>query len=554
LYLAQSLAHDGDLNILNNLPFERRWLKTLHGTYPLMHDYGVVLFWVPFIKVLNILSVGYARQLELLTIFNAVLGCTGIALLYRIIIDHFKLQLSAYATCAIIISSGVFSFIFFENTFADTIIIFYLAIFTQFTLSNTLNKSNQFYFFWGMALGLGITIKISFIFYTILFFLIESRKSFKNYLTLLFGLALLLLPKFLIMKDLNGELLPLQGYSIIYSLDVLTSPVKLYRKFFSPSGLLYNFPLIGFLLPFVLFKIVKNKVLLSKGLRKITLLLTISFALNVILHMTCIFDGNLGFGNRHYSSGIFLYLLLTAIFMKFKRIIILNLALFFSSIWALFQFYWNIQIDSGSTIEFNAQPTPLFLLIEYDFYKAIYFQILNSFSLISIYDTILASIAIFSAYGLTALFIIKKNYLSRFFLFFAIANILILITNHYSINYNPHSKQVSLPNGVIGRGANIFLYEEFVSTYSYALDIAKINSDYKEHQFIKNKVNNYLKACEKEIINDEINFLVLLGKKNFKPLTIQDEKGVSDINNTLDFTKPVRFSNYNNAIKQMLNH
>ncbi|MEQ1500570.1 MAG: hypothetical protein ABL917_04365, partial [Parcubacteria group bacterium] len=95
---------------------------------------------------------------------------------------------------------------------------------------------------------------------------------------------------------------------------------------------------------------------------------------------------------------------------------------------------------------------------------------------------------------------------------------------------------------VVGNGPNIFLYDEYLSSFAYAMDVSKYNKNYEGYNYQKSILLSLIEKTKKEIVVDPVGFLALLNRGELKEITIEShDKPIQWI---LDYNSPVRFKTW----------
>lgn len=318
-----SIVHDKDLNIINNIDSSLGWITSNSYNFPDMHDHGASLLWTPLLvlaefvhKSINLSSVrlqgsSIAVSFEMVVVFimNAFLGLMGLKIIRQLASTMVSVKLPTWTVVLVVFSTGFFNFLMYQFSTSDITLFFYASFITYLMSFIDDDWGVLDFLFLGSLFAFGSVIKITFplLIPTYLFFYLRNTKFqtfdfLKKNIFFCLGCAIIY-----IVKEAN-ELIKFgfinidQGYSYSYNLENLLSAIPHARPFFGPAGLFVVSP-ISF---FTTLALVGFAVLVIRPRHAMEreiyffLSLGISFLAKHIINLTAIFDGYAGFGSRQY--------------------------------------------------------------------------------------------------------------------------------------------------------------------------------------------------------------------------------------------------------------
>ncbi len=277
----ESIAEDGDFNVINNIEFNQdddyRGSQGLNVSktynYPDFHNHGAVILWVPFyfygkfsyffVEKYNLSKLFSLKDFTkgILSFSTLIFGFFTLILTYKFCRIFFSNRLSFFSTIAICFGTPFFYYLLFEPGNAQIISVFF-SIISLWAISYVIKMKKWHWFVYGLFFGICIIVKadlwfqiffIIFIFLTL--FLLKKTKGI-NGLFFLLGFF----PPFLL-KTVNdfikygtfhiGEIGVL-NFKNSYFLEMLFSS---YRGYFYTSPILY-ICLLGFIITII--KFLKN--------------------------------------------------------------------------------------------------------------------------------------------------------------------------------------------------------------------------------------------------------------------------------------------------------
>jgi len=306
-----SLVMDGDLNVVDQLPAEKRWMVSKKLNHPTLHDHGISIFWVPTYLYARILkSMGVNIKYENQRTFRTAMVISNTFYFLLVIILGLKIfplfwnrAIEPIELGALVFGTPFFWYGLVQPSSADVTsaaIPFFLILNHIFLMKKP--KELSIYLSYGALISIGIILKISLLFYTLLplhliYFHYKLNKfEIKNFLLLALGSLVPLL--FFILNEY------IKYGRVGYSYSGIVGPYNvLWEILLGPAGYLVVSPLF-------LVAAVSSFSLKNLETKRSLVLLLILIPLIKILGESYSFQGNADFGGRHLITDFAIFLLL----------------------------------------------------------------------------------------------------------------------------------------------------------------------------------------------------------------------------------------------------
>lgn len=568
----RSIVEDYDLNIINNVRKNLAWVVSSNYNYPDMHDYGASILWAPYYLLaqkinswLNLSPIQTLKKDEFVSydlvcilILNVLFGLYGLKLFKNIVNNYYKIKFPNLLILAIVFSTGFFNFLIYQFDSADISLFFYVACCVYLFSNLSENTTSTEHFLMGSLMAFGSVVKISFpMLYPVFIFLYfrnVKNYSVKNLLFLVLGGTVVFL-----LKNINDDIKfglvnLLQGYEYSYSWQHFLSPIPQWRSFVGPAGVFLTAPSI--LLATIAFMYLIIQAAFKKRLPNsdisFFLVLSASLITKQILSFLSLFEGCTGFGSRQYIIDTGAVISLLALIYKnrnayynFYRIVKIYLVAAVLTTSVLF--LWWLEVDSYRIPAFNAYYIQNFKVVLDQFNEIIN----NIYETIASPERFLQNIkyltllipAVFLWQILDYLFKSKKNsqlikYFGSYIVLIHVSVFLLNVANNKS-NVQKMQSAHYFENTVVGNGANIFLYDEYLSELAYAMDISKYDHDRASFEYQKSILLSLIEKTKKEIVRDPIGLLPILNSGNLKEVAIENHD--TPVVTILDYNAPIRF-------------
>jgi hypothetical protein len=580
----KSVVDDGDLNIINNISPGLGWIISKNYNFPDMHDHGSSLLWAPLYAFASILDkivklspiylqgspIPVSFDIVVVFIMNAFFGLLGLKIIRHLVTRTFSLTPPLWSMALIIFGTGFFNFLMYQFSSADISFFFYASLVTYFMSFIDNQWKSIDYFLLGSLFAFGSVIKITFpLLIPVYFYFYFANKKItffdflKNNFVFLIGMSAI---HFL--KEVNN-LIKFgfnnldQGYSYAYSFENLLSPIPHTRPFLGPAGLFTVSPISFFasLAFFVfLYVLIKRKFKVSKEI-VFFLAAGLSIMAKHYLSLTAIFDGYAGFGFRQYMvDTIVIYLLIAIIYNKrfeYKKIYRISLLIFFLClIWTIVENLWWLEVTTYRHPSFNAYFIQDYSLILKQLNRMLenllaLFNNSPSHLFKNIYYIFLLIIPVWIWTNSNYFFLHGNPEKIKIFFKYTSISIIFFYLSITAMNFYFNPKNVATMKAqnyfsqkVMGNGKEIFLYDEYISSITYAMEIAKYNKDPEWFEYQKKILVRLLNLTKTQIIKDPINFKTHLEIGNLKNLEVDYHS--QDFNNILDYNSPVTFKTWKN--------
>jgi len=527
----ESITTDFDLNIANNVSKDLSWLVSKTYNNPDMHDHGLTTLWSPFFiytKFLSHFNVGPVRDVvtnniiqAIITLFFSLLGI----IFSKKLLDTFKTKSNPYVPISIFAlttSFAWYSTIHHQNS--DLTVFFFASLFLWACKYLFDVKENKYNFFLGLLWGVGLSIKISMLFYfpCIVYFFCESygyipkKKWLTPVLSFLLGLAATFSLFYTNIVLKFGFFVFGGGYKETLQLDYSL----FWEALIGPNGYFHLAPitLLCFLVwGYVLLKTIRKPLEATKLERFIFLAMT-GPILKMFLECFGFFESS-EFGVRHYLldlplfSAVILYTIEKAkassitIIKKYYYIPIAMLLL-----WSFTLYLWFWEVHERVPHQWGAYyiNETAFFLKSLSFY---FMKIGETFkySLETLSDFFvylpLTLILTFSLIHFHQSKITKKFVLilSSFIIF----SYTIITALNYSYNESNVAKMKTngdFTNIVVANGIDLYLYDEILSSIGKGLRYNKVRKKKDKFKLLKSSLVNYLDTIETQIVHDPIGF------------------------------------------------
>ncbi len=566
-----SIIDDGDLNIINNVSKKMSWIASETYNYPDMHDHGAPVLWAPFyyvakqigvlMKPINLYASNAKVDFEhvVLMILSLFFGLLGLKFFLFFVNEQLQISLPKIFLAAVVFSTGFFNFLIYQNDSAD-ITLFCFAAILIYIYSKILKTANAFDFLLlGAMTAFGSVIKLSFptLFAVLLFLYIKEiliPRKFRFFQIISFGIGYAFI---LILKNSNellkfGFVNVLQGYDYAYKFEYLFNPLWHGRPFFGPGGTFVVLPILLLLAAIFLLLaagLVLKKVRLTEDIA-LFLAITASFIAKIALDCLVLFDGFAGFGARHFLIDTGALIVMFGLIYKNRQLnknfylftkVYLIVCLAITTI----EYFWWLEKDAYPIAVFNVIYIQDFNIVLNQMVRMLrnIYKILVHFPYYLItYSGYLIFLSGVSILWMGFDFLLRSKNLQRIFGIF----IVVLYLGTTAANRINNQKNVAAmtkmnlyQDVVIGRGPNIFLYDEVLSAAAFMMDVSKLEKNFEAYTYQKNFLMERLKKSKEEIAYDPIGFVAALERGELKEVGIENQdKPVSSI---LDYNAPVRF-------------
>ena len=567
-----SIIDDGDLNIINNVPKKMSWIASETYNYPDMHDHGAPVLWAPFYYVAKQIGVLmqpisiYAGNVNVdfehvvLMILSLFFGLLGLKFFFFFVNEQLQISLPRIFLAAAVFSTGLFNFLVYQNDSAD-ITLFCFAAILIYIYSKILKTASAFDFLLlGAMTAFGSVIKLSFptLFAVFLFLYIKEiliPRKFRFFQIASFGFGYAFI---LILKNSNemlkfGFVNALQGYDYAYKLEYLFNPLWHGRPFFGPGGTFVVIPI--FLLLTAMFLILTAGLVLKK-LRltediALFLTITVSFIAKIALDFLVLFDGFAGFGARHFLIDTGALIVMFGLIYKNRQL---------NKNFYLFTKIFLVVCVAITTVEYfwwlekDAYPISVFNVIYIQDFKIVFNQMIrmlrNVYGILVHFPFYLITYSGYLIFlcGISILwmgfdFLLNSKNLQRLF-GIVIVGLYLVTTAANRINNQKNVAAMTKMNFyqdvVIGRGPNIFLYDEYLSAAAFMMDVSKLERNFEAYTYQKNFLMTLLKKSKEEISYDPIGFIAALDRGELKEVGIENQD--KPVGSILDYNSPVRFN------------
>jgi hypothetical protein len=349
-----------------------------------------------------------------------------------------------------------------------------------------------------------------------------------------------------------------QGYSYSYNFENLLSSIPHARPFFGPAGLFVVSP-ISFFATLAIFTFsclgIKKRFKVSKEIY-FFLAVGISFIAKHCLNLTAIFDGYAGFGSRQYMvDTIVIYMLIVIIYKnryEYKKFYQFAMVLFWGCmIWTGLENLWWLNVTTLPQASFNAYFIQDYSILLTQLSRMLVNLLLVIKNLpvhfirnISYIFLLIIPVWVWTN-AKSSLFHPRFEKVKASFKYTSVA-VLVFYTSVTLLNlyFNPRNivemkGQNFFLNKVVGNGKEIFLYDEYVSSIVYAMEIAKFNKNREWFEYEKSVLGKLLEKTKRQIVVDPINFKSQLDFGKLKTLEVDFHN--DNFNSVLDYNSPVSF-------------
>jgi hypothetical protein len=541
LKYTESVLEDGDLNIINQSSPKERWIATQTYNHPDFHDHGLVLLWSPFFY--------YSKTLTLFKFDNTLKNHTNYSIAQVaanifwgicFLILCFKLMGLFYLgpgrlkSIILFIMGTPFLWYFCLHPFNSDISSSVLpVVLLLYYLLLQKNDSKSDWYALGLFSGISSIIKISMVFYFILFghFLLSQFQKGRHYLinrSLLIILGLFSIIPFFFYNETIKYGFIYYGYFSTLNLDYYL----LGETLWGPVGYLYISPLY-ILIPLTfgiyLYEVQKKELSFFKNYTQShsLFLFLASIPLIKLLSESFTFTGNGELGARQYIIDSFVFLLLLhplfnsspkgALKKTFKKFLI-----FFaitSTLWMTLIYFWfwfnlpSIPYIWGESyindLQFLPSSASRLMNNLYLVFREMFSDILSLinywplFFFSSFFLVLLSSVKLSpSNYSL-----IKKN-IKLFIYLLSFGYIGVTLSNSYN---NPRNVQKMKREGfykniVIGNGPHIYMFDENVGALQFTQRFGKTRGDIEMQKKAQGVLEKYLIEVQREVLIDPIMF------------------------------------------------
>lgn len=305
---AESLAFDGDLNIINNIPKEMGWLVSTNYHFPDMHDYGISILWAPYLSFLKYFFPDTIRthfknnpntpidQFIFLLLSMAML-IVAYTLIDHLFESYLKRKISRLSFLYIFFGSGLFYWTYLNTTGTEPALFLFSALVMLLSFQVTPIPSHLF--FLGSILGFIRTIKVHALTLSVLslVILVATKKikknEYKKMISMFMGFGL-----FYALNEINnferyGFFNLGQGYLQEVTAWKPSFFIDLLKTLFGPAGHFTTSPLLAITL-------VAGGILMIKRPEAVGIALLGSIACKIIFFSFATTPGTIEFGSRNY--------------------------------------------------------------------------------------------------------------------------------------------------------------------------------------------------------------------------------------------------------------
>lgn len=536
-----SILTDGDFNLINQIKDPaQNWLATQTGNHPNYEHPAISAYLFPFISYQLFFSDHNLREAHILaTIFFLMLGL----ILLKKLLDHWSIEHSTHAIAIYALSTPFLWFTFAASVNTNIFSLVYSIVIISTFFLNARQNSLQSYFFLGIALSLGIAIRIQqfWLFSLFLYLLtIDNERSLKKVILFASGF---IIPFAALLVNLF-----VRNASFVHPHNVYTLWTKfgefwdttLVYALFGPNGYLVLSPIylvIAFLGCFFLFK--------NIPLKRIYLFLIVPPLILFLYYSTLwpIMDSLTG---RHQLDYFLIYVVILGLgldYFKNRKIILYQWLCGLSLLCIL----WNLRthiayfyIDNTDWAQWQ-----FFYFVSPHYLEK---QILEIPHLLNPLSSVKATIKFiplmlllsFVAYWINHL---SKQGLIRFgycFLFWGL--FFYLAFTHLNVIMNPrnvadYNQSGMYKHKVITAGNYTTFYDDFIEAHHKALRWHLMRKDCNTVKRLIEIKNKFLQEVSQEIVYDPIQFVQTIQKGQLK-ISYLEGQNLEELYQQLESTCP----------------
>lgn len=515
------MVRDGDLNVINQIKEENRWMVTPTYHYPALHDHGVVMLWLPFYAYTRMLEfAGLEIKTPERDAYRSTMVLANSFFFILLLIMSFKLfelfpafKLSKLELTLLTLGTPLFWYGLVHPSSSDVSSAFFPFLFLCVHFLCLKKSSKKLWFFYGLLLSLGAVTKVSLVLYFALpfHFLIQKENpwlaSLKKYLPLFLGGCFSVLIPYL------ANLILKYG-SIEYSYLGIVSPYNLFWEIIlGPAGYFYVSPLYLIIIGFFIRKIYLDKEFIKKNSLYCFLLFAALF--KIILESNT-YQANADFGARHLIVDHLTFLLLfPSLYLKDSlRKIFLALASLATCFTLLMSFVFMEGISPEVGFEWGILYASPINAFQGQIGKYLYFlkEVFNGFSPDQfVYYLKYLPLIFFGSIVLRLIYsanLLKENFIERIGLFFLSSYLLVTLINLSQANSNAKKMKAEglFAKTIVANGPAAYYFEDNVGNLLMSLKFSKMRKDPKMYKKVQQEIRNYYEVTEKQILIDPVNF------------------------------------------------
>jgi hypothetical protein len=525
VYLANtvSIIEDYDLNTINNVPKESRWIVSETYNFPDMHfDGATVLHFADGILAKAIkpyfpANIRYGLGEDSIYLFAMAVSTITFFLIALNLLKGLMIKkdiLSDYILTLFLFSSPVLYWTFSDYSSTDSLCFFISSVLLTFLLKTSFETYSDFLILGSIA-GFGLVLKPSFLFYLPLLFLVlvKKKRSYKDFIVFVLPIGVFLICKYINSNLRFGFPTYFSGYE--YATYFNLNSFLLFAKNYvtGPFGMIHQAPWLIIVLCLLIahFKLIKKNSFLTG--------IFIAIAGKIIYEILCLSNSETEFGFRRYIIDLpfllyFISVILNDLSTKMKKMLAVLFSLTF--IYQIVYWLWYRSIDSMA-------PSPIGVYKLWEYYPVNFsiagitqfFARFNAFQLP--YAFLIIFILVTINFVFLSIFRNKINY--RYFSF----SLMLIYTMFTLLNLTHNKSNVEAMKSnnffsqmVVSNNKNLFLYDEFFSEVGRDLLIAKYTKDMPGFNFSRQLVLNYMDSLNIGIIADPIHFKEINMSHNVK--------------------------------------